>query len=197
MRQYRLSWTRVYQHKLGAVTAGGTKQMILERYYIAQVQRRKSSWTELNKLKWMNWTGALGPGAPNWTERTFQRKKNWCLGNWTVPTELMSNDFKLWTRRRFKFTNSFGPAQVIYMPQKLPIHEQSSPSWCQSALATLTPWLSGAVSHDRVTSVDLSYRSSMTRRPIPRPFTIWVIRPGSHATRLSDIEPNHERANVD
>ena len=32
-------------------------------------QCRKSSWTEWNEL---NWTEALVPGAPNWTERTFQ-----------------------------------------------------------------------------------------------------------------------------
>ena len=34
------------------------------------------AWTELN------WTEALGPHAPNWTERTF--RTNWWRGNWTV-----------------------------------------------------------------------------------------------------------------
>ena len=36
-------------------------------------QGRKSSWTELNELNWSNWMEALGPRAPNWTERTGSR----------------------------------------------------------------------------------------------------------------------------
>ena len=74
---YVHSWDQIFENNhYDAYDLKKVSRVSSKRY---SNQGRKSLRTELNEL---NWSGAVGPGAPKWTERTFQ--SNWWLGSWAT-----------------------------------------------------------------------------------------------------------------